>query len=97
MKKVLFLTIFIFGFTFLFAGGDAWNQPQIDKAGAFQKLFNGETRESSEAESLRSSGSSATIYIAFGAIAIVFTVALGFIIRSKKKDSVVKKVEDTEE
>ena len=95
MKKIIFLIAIIFGFTFLIADSDAWNQPQIDKAQTFQKLFNGETK-SDAAVSRSGSGASTAIYIAFGAIVVVFTVTLGFIIRARKNKAAEKEADDEE-
>jgi heme/copper-type cytochrome/quinol oxidase subunit 2 len=94
MRKLIFLTLLFFGSAWLFAG-DAWNQPQIDKAKTFQRLFNGEERSDTSGEI--DSGTNTSMYIAMGAIVVVFTLALGFVIRSRNEAKKNKMTADTDE
>jgi len=91
VKRIVLLSILFCSFSVLYAG-DAWNQPQLDKAAAFQKLFNG-----SETSSDIGSNSSLGGCIFAGVAIVLVGIGITFGLLQKNKKSKPKEVGQEEE
>lgn len=88
MKKILVVI-----FLSIFLNADEWNQPQIDKATAFQKQFNGSERVQDDTFVNSKSSSNGYIYIAFGAAFLLLSTLAGYLILKKQKISESKQAQ----
>ncbi len=88
-------SVFIFFAVSLFAG-DAWNQPQLDKADAFHKQFGGPDRSSDENLVTVKSSPSGTSYVIVGVVVVLIASAIGVAISRNRKITKQKPRDDDE-